>query len=356
MHFDGAGFNGDVRNQAKAWMLRNQLGRRNISLYDRSLLALKLKPLIQAGAKERMITAPQKKAEQEREIQKIWEEHPYDVARNLVANKKQQIEREERTQEMRDKKYIYFARFENDGLKVGSSVYPEIRIKQLSVSCPGIQLTEKIFFGEGAEKHESALKKKFSTYLIGNECYKCPDEILEQMIAYTRKESTRKDSTDYQLAKIAGTSHDTIRKVEEIEAKASDTVKQRIRNGDQSINGTWLEIKERERKQEDLSARAHLEKAEERHADFQSAKTVTFNDVVQDKEDSAEIANSKANEIYNAIKRILFIGAQVSGGDNSFSIINKKTMDENRISRLKGELDNAISVLTMIRDSIGEKN
>lgn len=37
----------------KLWMIQNQLSRRNISPYQRSLLALKLKPLIAAKAKER---------------------------------------------------------------------------------------------------------------------------------------------------------------------------------------------------------------------------------------------------------------------------------------------------------------
>lgn len=34
------------RNEAKAWIINNQFGRRNLSAYDRSVLALKLKPLI----------------------------------------------------------------------------------------------------------------------------------------------------------------------------------------------------------------------------------------------------------------------------------------------------------------------
>ena len=44
----------DDREAAKAWIIRNQFGRRNISAYDRSVLALKLKPIIQAEAKKRM--------------------------------------------------------------------------------------------------------------------------------------------------------------------------------------------------------------------------------------------------------------------------------------------------------------
>lgn len=41
----------ESRDDAKAWMLANQLGRRNLNTYNRSLLALELKPLIQKKAK-----------------------------------------------------------------------------------------------------------------------------------------------------------------------------------------------------------------------------------------------------------------------------------------------------------------
>lgn len=41
------------RNEVMAWIIQNQFGRRNLSAYDRSVLALKLKPLIQEKAKEK---------------------------------------------------------------------------------------------------------------------------------------------------------------------------------------------------------------------------------------------------------------------------------------------------------------
>lgn len=41
------------REDAKLWIIKNQLGRRNLSAYDRSSLALKLKPLFAERSKER---------------------------------------------------------------------------------------------------------------------------------------------------------------------------------------------------------------------------------------------------------------------------------------------------------------
>lgn len=42
----------DLREDVKKWIIMNQFGRRNLSAYDRSLLALKLKPVMAEMAKE----------------------------------------------------------------------------------------------------------------------------------------------------------------------------------------------------------------------------------------------------------------------------------------------------------------
>ena len=41
------------RDDVKLWIIKNQLGRRNLSAYDRSVLALKLKPVLAEKAKEK---------------------------------------------------------------------------------------------------------------------------------------------------------------------------------------------------------------------------------------------------------------------------------------------------------------
>ena len=45
------------RDDVIVWIIRNQLGRRNLSAYDRSILALRLKPVIAERAKEKQIEA-----------------------------------------------------------------------------------------------------------------------------------------------------------------------------------------------------------------------------------------------------------------------------------------------------------
>ena len=54
------------RNEAIRWIILNQFGRRNLSAYDRSILALKLKPMIAEKAKEQQVrkSVSQKSVEQ----------------------------------------------------------------------------------------------------------------------------------------------------------------------------------------------------------------------------------------------------------------------------------------------------
>lgn len=54
MHFDVVEKKFDTRADAEAWIIKNQLGRRNITAFVRSELALKLKPLIAAKAKKNL--------------------------------------------------------------------------------------------------------------------------------------------------------------------------------------------------------------------------------------------------------------------------------------------------------------
>jgi len=62
----------DNENDVKEWMINNQFGRRNLSNYQRSVLALELESVFSARAKERMLSGiPVPKSEQGRTIKKI---------------------------------------------------------------------------------------------------------------------------------------------------------------------------------------------------------------------------------------------------------------------------------------------
>lgn len=164
-----------------------------------------------------------------------------------------------------------------------------------------------------------------------------------------RQKFVSRGRVNKQIGDAVGMSFENVRKVEAINNSGNTELIQQVRNGEKSIHQGWTDLKEKERRQTDLSAKAHLEKAEERHKDFTESKTVNISDVAQDKKDSAEIARSRYNEIYNAIKKILFIGAS----DFDYSIINPKTINQDEIRRLQGELNISIEVLKRIKNEIG---
>lgn len=329
------------RDAVKQWIILNQFGRRNLSAYDRSILALKLKPVIAEREKQAMIEAPQKKGEREKEIKKIWEEHDFDTARNLVAMKRQEFGREDRAKIMAKGKYIYFAKYGDNKLKVGSSICPEDRIKQLSISCPDIELADAVFYGEGAEKHENSIKKKFGQYRVGSECYQCSDEILAQMISFTKKEVARKNNTDHELARIAGVSHDTIHKVETIENSDRVDIKEAVKSGDMSINQGYREVKGLN-KTNRQAQKEFIESVKKEREDFKEQKAegiVSFNDAVKDKENAELLAQEMFNRCMRLGSQIDTLCMEVNEKEVNLAEILRPLSEDER-NRIRWQFDN----------------
>lgn len=346
------------RDDVKLWIIKNQLGRRNLSAYDRSVLALKMKPLIADAAKARMILAPQKSAEREKKIKEIWDSFDYDVARNLVAEERKNFAKEDRRESTAEEKYIYFARFDGDKLKIGSSYDPEARVKQLSVSCPGIKIVEVVHFGKGSEKHERAIGKKFSKYKIGNECYQCSDDVLGEMIAFTKKERTRKDSTAEIISQVAGVSHDTIHKVEVIENSGDKELIGKVRNKETSINKAYREIRGLPPKQ--MPQTKVIDMNVETPVDYKPIEAIPINvgvtcesdeevkDVAKDVADTAALAY--ASEITSGMSKIIntvkYNRADVVGE------ISKLNSDAFKKEEFKSTLNECIKVLVRLNNSL----
>lgn len=346
----------ESRDAAKAWIIKNQLGRRNLPIYERGRLALQLKPIIEADAKKRMANAPQKKVEREKALEKKINDikaagHSYDVTQGLIQMARQASAREQRAENLREEKQIYFAKLGGNRVKVGSSVYPDVRIKQLSVTCPGIRLYACIHFGEGAEAMENKIKKKFSAYRIGNECYQCADSVIDEMIAYVKKVQGREKETDWQLAKAAGVSHDTIHKVEVIEKNAPAEIKEKARRGEISTNEAYRQTTNimRPLRKTDIA-----KEAEEQHAEYQQKKDsgiVSVTDAAVDKENRRILALELSKRVTRAINAAQDIS--LLKGDQK-SIIAELTPEEQGDIRM--QLEKLISMLVALNAQIGGAN
>lgn len=138
------------RAEAERWIILNQFGRRNLSSYDRSVLALKLKPIIEAEAKKNQGTR-----------------NDLTSVRNLTE----------------------------------------------------VAADEK----QGCQKSDKA----------------------DVVVAPKKPIDTKKE-----IAKAAGVSHDTIAKVEKIQAKATPEIKKAVKSGEMSINQAYQATRREEKKAE----------------------------------------------------------------------------------------------------------
>lgn len=138
--------------------------------------------------------------------------------------------------------------------------------------------------------------------------------------AQTRQEK-RENSTDYKIAKAAGVSEDTVRKVRKIEAEATPQVKQAVRDGklsiNQAYNTTFPKVAD------------PVKEAKERHEAFQEkAKedVVNFKDAMLDKYDQNIISHGFVRDLYR-------MGTAVK----LFGLSHKKEEIEEQIAKLSEE-------------------
>lgn len=182
-------------DEAKIWMIRNQFGRRNLSAYDRSVLALKLKPLITEKAKENL------------------------------------------------------------------------------------------------HQGQEPLQK-----------------------------SVNPVNTQKELAAIAGVSHDTIHKVEAIEKKAPEKLKEQVRNGGKSINKAYNEVMNKDVKRPP-SAEEYREQVRERHEALKEQKTVNISDIARDKQDVALLRAEVRKDFIKALQPVKELYLKLDAGEIDLSLI-----------------------------------
>ena len=156
--------------------------------------------------------------------------------------------------------------------------------------------------------------------------------------------------TKKELAKIAGVSHDTIHKVEVIEAKADEDLKNKIRSGNTSINDafTRVTLKDKKPKQEAKEAKA-------RHEEFQRIKaesnTVDFQDMQKDARDVRTIGR----DFFDRIEKITFKVHELTlFRDDTDIEAAVKAYSASERAELGRNIDKAITVLQFLKRRIAQ--
>lgn len=220
------------RDEVKKWIIQNQFGRRNLSAYDRSVLALKLKPLIQEKAKE------------------------------------------------------------NQGERTDI-------------------------------------------------CQKSDRSSID-----TKKE----------LAKAAGVSHDTIHKVEKIEAEASEKTKQAIRNGDISINHAFNNLPSQRNKDIVKEAKRQAQKEHLEYLEEKASGTVSIESAKREKDNARLLSYETKDAITELIKASRTINLIITTDSlrQMLTVISKYERD-----RMIDDLSSVIRTVVSLQKRItqeGEKN
>lgn len=215
--------------EVKQWIIKNQFARRNISSYQRSVLALQLKESIAKKAKENQLSS---------------------LKQNTVLQKS--AERIEREEELLSQKSVEAIEDKAEkGLQNSSNLNSKVKEDNELLLQEPVE-TESNIFEETARVLEGQVNF---------------DEVQENSLAINN--SVKPIDTREEIARIAGVSHDTIHKVETIEKEAPEVIKEAAKENVISINKAYkitkevkgLEEEDRQNKAEELLNQQYQEKA-----------------------------------------------------------------------------------------------
>ena len=134
----------------------------------------------------------------------------------------------------------------------------------------------------------------------------------------TQKEKNRidrKNKTDYKIAKLAGTSEDTVRKVRAINESNDEKLKEQIRSGDVSINQGYRIVKGIEDKHPAKAMQEFIEKKKEEHREFKEKKTIGIDEAKADKSTRRFLAMDTYTKLMRMGKQITDISLAIADGD-----------------------------------------
>lgn len=218
------------RDEVKKWIIQNQFGRRNLSAYDRSVLALKLKPLIQEKAKEK------------------------ETERKMTYQKSEKS------------------------------------------NMPTVNTTKE-------------------------------------------------------LAKAAGVSHDTIHKVEKIEAEASEKTKQAIRNGDISINHAFNNLPSQRNKDIVKEAKRQAQKEHLEYLEEKASGTVSIESAKKEKSNMYLLSLEASTQIHKIVRSVMELPLIAS--DDAIRYLGEN-MKHSEYLELESNLRTATSVITKLRKELDQ--
>lgn len=174
---------------------------------------------------------------------------------------------------------------------------------------------------------EQARKKRIEGNSKGGKSDKksCPT-------SQTRQEK-RENSTDYKIAKTAGTSEDTVRKVRAIRDSGDQKLINDVRSGETTINRAYQVVKGIDPIKTKSPAQMNKErigKAQEEHERFQQQKVVGLSDIAKDKENRRTLAKEVYRRLISLGSKIEEVSIQSEAGDIDLKAVGKELTHEEK--------------------------
>lgn len=147
------------------------------------------------------------------------------------------------------------------------------------------------------------------------------------------REEKRQNSTDYKIAKAAGTSEDTVRKVRAIDKSGDKELIRKVRDGETTINRAYMTVKGIEppkQKTPTQAKRERVESAKQEHEQFQEKKVVSIQEATKDKQNRRTIAVELYKDLSTMGRRIEEIVTKESAGDIDIKALSKDLTYEER--------------------------
>lgn len=149
----------------------------------------------------------------------------------------------------------------------------------------------------------------------------------------SERQVKRENSTDYKIAKSAGVSEDTVRKVRAIRDSGDQKLINDVRSGETTINHAYQVVKGIDPIKTKSPAQMHkerIDKAQEEHEQFQQQKVVGFSDISKDKENRRTLAKEMYRKLISLGSKIEEVSIQNEAGDIDLKAIGKELTHEEK--------------------------
>lgn len=162
--------------------------------------------------------------------------------------------------------------------------------------------------------------------------------------------------TQKELAKLAGVSHDTIHKVEKIQAEASEGTKQKLRNGDISINHAFNNLPSQRNKNIVKEATRQAQKEHLEYLEEKARGTVSIESAKREKDNARLLSYETKDAITKLIQasRTTNLIITTDSLRQMLTVMSKYERD-----RMIGDLSSVIRTVVSLQKKIaqeGEKN